>query len=133
MDLSLLSASFLALALNLYVILDGFDLGVEILLLFQPAKASRDHMVDSITPTWVFPYINSYCFPRNSPNCSPISSGTRLKKESANRVTRQSRRQTRASTAPNLPGAPGFALRTCWIIHNINQEERWHLRTAAGN
>jgi len=52
MDLSLLSASFLALALNLYVILDGFDLGVGILLLFQPAKASRDHMVDSITPTW---------------------------------------------------------------------------------
>jgi cytochrome bd ubiquinol oxidase subunit II len=34
------------------VILDGFDLGVGILLLFQPAMASRDHMVDSITPTW---------------------------------------------------------------------------------
>ena len=52
MDLPLLSASFLALTLTLYVILDGFDLGVGILLLFQPAKASRDHMVDSITPTW---------------------------------------------------------------------------------
>jgi cytochrome d ubiquinol oxidase subunit II len=52
MDLPLLSASFLAFALTLYVILDGFDLGVGILLLFQPAKASRDHMVDSITPTW---------------------------------------------------------------------------------
>jgi cytochrome bd ubiquinol oxidase subunit II len=34
------------------VILDGFDLGVGILLLFQPETASRDHMVDSITPTW---------------------------------------------------------------------------------
>jgi cytochrome bd ubiquinol oxidase subunit II len=52
MDLPLLSASFLAFTLTLYVILDGFDLGVGILLLFQPAKAARDHMVDSITPTW---------------------------------------------------------------------------------
>jgi cytochrome d ubiquinol oxidase subunit II len=52
MDLPLLSASFLAFTLTLYVILDGFDLGVGILLLFQPAKASRDHMVDSIAPTW---------------------------------------------------------------------------------
>ena len=52
MDLALLSASFLAFALTLYAILDGFDLGVGILLLLQPAMASRDHMVDSITPTW---------------------------------------------------------------------------------
>jgi cytochrome bd ubiquinol oxidase subunit II len=52
MDLPLLSAFFLAFTLTLYVILDGFDLGVGILLLFQPAKAFRDHMVDSITPTW---------------------------------------------------------------------------------
>jgi cytochrome d ubiquinol oxidase subunit II len=52
MNLPLLSASFLAFTLTLYVMLDGFDLGVGILLLFQPAKASRDHMVDSITPTW---------------------------------------------------------------------------------
>jgi cytochrome d ubiquinol oxidase subunit II len=52
MDLPLLSASFVAFALTLYVILDGFDLGVGILLLFQPANASRDHMVDSIAPTW---------------------------------------------------------------------------------
>lgn len=33
-------------------VLDGFDLGVGILLLFQPEPTSRDHMVDSITPTW---------------------------------------------------------------------------------
>jgi cytochrome bd-type quinol oxidase subunit 2 len=52
MDLPLLSAFFVAFALTLYVILDGFDLGVGILLLFQPALASRDHMIDSITPTW---------------------------------------------------------------------------------
>jgi cytochrome d ubiquinol oxidase subunit II len=42
----------MAFALTLYVILDGFDLGVGILLLFQPGLASRNHMVDSITPTW---------------------------------------------------------------------------------
>jgi|HubBroStandDraft_1064217.scaffolds.fasta_scaffold91663_1 cytochrome d ubiquinol oxidase subunit II len=52
MDLPLLSASFLAFTLTLYLILDGFDLGVGILLLFQPAETARDHMVDSITPTW---------------------------------------------------------------------------------
>ena len=52
MDLPLVSACFLAFALTLYVILDGFDLGVGILLLFQPAASCRDHMVDSITPTW---------------------------------------------------------------------------------
>ena len=52
MDLPLVSACFLVFALTLYVILDGFDLGVGILLLFQPAAANRDHMVDSITPTW---------------------------------------------------------------------------------
>ena len=52
MDLPLFSAFFLAFALTLYVFLDGFDLGVGILLLFQSDPASRDHMVDSITPTW---------------------------------------------------------------------------------
>ncbi len=52
MDLPLLTASFAALALVFYVVLDGFDLGVGILLFFRPEQASRDHMVDSITPTW---------------------------------------------------------------------------------
>jgi cytochrome bd ubiquinol oxidase subunit II len=52
MDLPLISAFFLAFALTLYVFLDGFDLGVGTLLLFQSDPASRDHMVDSITPTW---------------------------------------------------------------------------------
>src|SRR6266705_5117596 len=52
MDLPLVSACFLVFALVLYMILDGFDLGVGILLLFQPTTASRDHMIDSITPTW---------------------------------------------------------------------------------
>src|ERR1700756_5182719 len=52
MDPPLLSALFLAFTLTLYVMLDGFALGVGILLLIQPAEASRGHMVGSITPTW---------------------------------------------------------------------------------
>jgi len=52
MDLPLLTASFAALALVSYVVLDGFDLGVGILLFFRSQQTSRDHMVDSITPTW---------------------------------------------------------------------------------
>jgi len=52
MDLPLLSACFAALALTLYVLLDGFDLGVGTLLLFRHSDSSRDHMIDSITPTW---------------------------------------------------------------------------------
>jgi len=52
MDLPLLSAGFAALSVALYVLLDGFDLGVGALLLLQPHEKSRNHMVDSITPTW---------------------------------------------------------------------------------
>jgi len=52
MDLPLLSAMFAAFALLLYVLLDGFDLGVGALLLFQPNERLRDRMVDSIMPTW---------------------------------------------------------------------------------
>ena len=52
MELPLLSVLFVTFALTLYVILDGFDLGVGILLLLQSEGKSRDHMVDSITPTW---------------------------------------------------------------------------------
>ncbi|MEO8524187.1 MAG: cytochrome d ubiquinol oxidase subunit II [Caldimonas sp.] len=52
MDLPLLSAFFVALSLSLYVLLDGFDLGVGALLLIQPDERLRDRMVDAIMPTW---------------------------------------------------------------------------------
>jgi cytochrome bd ubiquinol oxidase subunit II len=52
MDMPLLCAGFAALSIALYALLDGFDLGVGALLLLQPHERSRDHMVDSITPTW---------------------------------------------------------------------------------
>jgi cytochrome d ubiquinol oxidase subunit II len=52
MDLPLWSAIFVAFALTLYVLLDGFDLGVGTLLLLQPDERVRDVMLDSIVPTW---------------------------------------------------------------------------------
>jgi cytochrome d ubiquinol oxidase subunit II len=52
MDLPLLSALFLVFALTMYVMLDGFDLGVGVLLLAQPEPHMRNRMVDAIAPTW---------------------------------------------------------------------------------
>jgi cytochrome d ubiquinol oxidase subunit II len=52
MDLPLLSALFLLFALTMYVMLDGFDLGVGALLLAQRDQHVRDRMVDAIAPTW---------------------------------------------------------------------------------
>jgi cytochrome bd ubiquinol oxidase subunit II len=52
MDLPLLSALFLLFALTLYVVLDGFDLGVGVLLFAQRDQTVRDRMVDAIAPTW---------------------------------------------------------------------------------
>src|SRR5258708_11698607 len=52
MDLPLLSALFLSFAITMYVVLDGFDLGVGVLLLAQRDERVRDRMVDAIAPTW---------------------------------------------------------------------------------
>jgi cytochrome d ubiquinol oxidase subunit II len=52
MDLPLLSALFMLFALTMYVVLDGFDLGVGALLLAQGDERVRDRMVDAIAPTW---------------------------------------------------------------------------------
>jgi cytochrome d ubiquinol oxidase subunit II len=51
-DLPLLSALFMLFALTMYVLLDGFDLGVGALLLAQRDERVRDRMVDAIAPTW---------------------------------------------------------------------------------
>jgi cytochrome d ubiquinol oxidase subunit II len=45
-------AGLMALAILLYVVLDGFDLGVGILLPFAAEEAERDRMVASIGPFW---------------------------------------------------------------------------------
>jgi cytochrome d ubiquinol oxidase subunit II len=52
MNLPLLSGLFMLFALTMYVMLDGFDLGVGALLLAQRDEAVRDRMVDAIAPTW---------------------------------------------------------------------------------
>ena len=42
----------LGLAVFMYVLLDGFDLGVGILFPFAPDDASRNLMMDSVAPIW---------------------------------------------------------------------------------
>ena len=52
MDLTLLMAGVLAFAILMYVLLDGFDLGVGMLSALVPDPSWRDRMVDSIAPVW---------------------------------------------------------------------------------
>lgn len=52
MDLALVSAALLALGVAMYVILDGFDLGVGILFPFAPSREDRGIMMNSIAPVW---------------------------------------------------------------------------------
>jgi len=52
LDLVPLWAGILALGVFMYVLLDGFDLGVGILSPFAPDDASRDLMMDSVAPIW---------------------------------------------------------------------------------
>src|SRR5881396_594993 len=50
--LPLIWAGVLAAAVALYVILDGFDLGVGILFPFAKDDTERDQMITSIAPFW---------------------------------------------------------------------------------
>jgi len=52
LDLPLIFVGILALAIFLYVILDGFDLGVGILFPFAPTKECRAKMMNSVAPFW---------------------------------------------------------------------------------
>ncbi len=52
MDLPLLFALVAAGAVVIYVLADGFDLGVGILFLFAPSDADRDMMMASVEPVW---------------------------------------------------------------------------------
>jgi cytochrome bd ubiquinol oxidase subunit II len=51
-DLPLIWAGVIGLAVVLYVILDGFDLGVGILFPFSRDEKERDQMISSIAPFW---------------------------------------------------------------------------------
>jgi len=50
--LPLLFALVMAFAVAMYVVMDGFDLGIGILFPFAPADADRDMMMNSIAPIW---------------------------------------------------------------------------------
>src|SRR5215210_6462482 len=51
-DLPLIWAGIIALAVAMYVILDGFDLGIGILFPFAADETERDQMMRSIAPYW---------------------------------------------------------------------------------
>jgi cytochrome bd ubiquinol oxidase subunit II len=51
-DLPLVWLVIIAFGLMMYVILDGFDLGIGILLPFVPDRADRDTMVNTVAPVW---------------------------------------------------------------------------------
>jgi cytochrome d ubiquinol oxidase subunit II len=52
MDLTLICAGVIAFGVLMYVILDGFDLGVGILFWLMPDDRARDTAVASIAPVW---------------------------------------------------------------------------------
>lgn len=54
LDLVPLWAVILSIAVLMYVLLDGFDLGVGILFLFRKRQEDRDMMVASVAPIWDF-------------------------------------------------------------------------------
>lgn len=51
-DLPLIWGVLIATAIFLYVLLDGFDLGVGIIFPFAPSDKCRDRMMNSIAPFW---------------------------------------------------------------------------------
>jgi cytochrome d ubiquinol oxidase subunit II len=50
--LSLIWASILGVAVAMYVVLDGFDLGLGILFPFTKSEKERDQMMNSVAPFW---------------------------------------------------------------------------------
>jgi len=51
-DLPLLWMIIIGFGLMMYVIMDGFDLGIGILFPFVPDRADRDIMVNTVAPVW---------------------------------------------------------------------------------
>jgi cytochrome d ubiquinol oxidase subunit II len=51
-DLPVIWAALIGTAVALYVILDGFDLGIGILFPFARSEAQRDQMMRSVAPFW---------------------------------------------------------------------------------
>lgn len=51
-DLSLIWAVIIALGVLIYVVLDGFDLGIGILFPFIKDQQERDVMMNTVAPVW---------------------------------------------------------------------------------
>jgi cytochrome bd ubiquinol oxidase subunit II len=51
-DLSLIWVLIIAFGLMMYVVMDGFDLGIGILFPFVPQGSDRDLMVNTVAPVW---------------------------------------------------------------------------------
>ena len=51
-DLTLIWAAIIAFAVFMYVLMDGFDLGVGILFPWAPQDRDRDLMMNSVAPVW---------------------------------------------------------------------------------
>ncbi|WP_116082800.1 cytochrome d ubiquinol oxidase subunit II [Tropicimonas sp. IMCC34011] len=51
-DLTIAWALLLAFAIYVYVVLDGFDLGIGILYPFFPEKKDRDLLMNTVAPVW---------------------------------------------------------------------------------
>ncbi|BAU56646.1 cytochrome d ubiquinol oxidase subunit II [Halorhodospira halochloris] len=51
-DITLIWVGLVGLAVIMYVVLDGFDLGVGILYPLLPNEQARDHMMRSVAPVW---------------------------------------------------------------------------------
>ena len=51
-DLTMIWAAIIASCIMAYVVLDGFDLGIGILLLRLDAKDERDIAINSVAPVW---------------------------------------------------------------------------------
>ncbi|MDR3468175.1 MAG: cytochrome d ubiquinol oxidase subunit II [Xanthobacteraceae bacterium] len=51
-DLPLIWAIIIGFGLMMYVIMDGFDLGIGILFPFVPGRDDRDTMINTVAPVW---------------------------------------------------------------------------------
>lgn len=51
-DLPLIWAGIIVVGVFMYVLLDGFDLGIGILFPFAPSDEARDKMMNSVAPIW---------------------------------------------------------------------------------
>jgi len=51
-DLTMIWAVVIAFGVVMYVLMDGFDLGVGILFPFAPSETSRDELMNSVAPVW---------------------------------------------------------------------------------